>query len=322
MHAKSRGWAASGLVAVGLGVAGTAQAGLIDLGGGLIYDDVLDLTWLQDANYSKTQAGTNANLVNDIINAVGSVAGHGLQTSDFDTTTGRMTWWGAMAWADELVYAGLDDWRLPFVVDAGASGCDFGFNGTDCGYNVQTANTSTSPVTLYSELAYMYHVILALKSPYNADGIERRDWGIFGNGTSNGTDHLARPGGSHESSRHPGDAGGRPRGRPGRVSPSDRDGARHGCGRGGKRLGIPMASVSSGEVDRLNRGYAGMGTKDLAKPYTPTYSVVADSGVGVAGHLVLFGADLWPFLLPGTPGPLIHMIGAASAFAFVGTAQA
>lgn len=30
---------------------GTGNATLYDRGGGLIYDDVLDITWLQDANY-------------------------------------------------------------------------------------------------------------------------------------------------------------------------------------------------------------------------------------------------------------------------------
>lgn len=38
-------------------LAGTANAGLIDRGNGLIYDDVLDVTWLQNA----TLAGTTMN---------------------------------------------------------------------------------------------------------------------------------------------------------------------------------------------------------------------------------------------------------------------
>lgn len=33
---------------------GTAQAALIDRSGGMLYDDVLNITWLQDANYAKT----------------------------------------------------------------------------------------------------------------------------------------------------------------------------------------------------------------------------------------------------------------------------
>lgn len=48
-----------------LGFSGAAGAGLIDRGGGLIYDDVLDITWLQDANYALTSGYVAANLEND-----------------------------------------------------------------------------------------------------------------------------------------------------------------------------------------------------------------------------------------------------------------
>lgn len=44
----------------GLGISGAAQATLTDCGGGLIYDDVLNITWLQDANYAQT-SGYDAN---------------------------------------------------------------------------------------------------------------------------------------------------------------------------------------------------------------------------------------------------------------------
>lgn len=37
-----------------LGIFGFARATLIDRGGGLIYDDVLNVTWLQDVNYAYT----------------------------------------------------------------------------------------------------------------------------------------------------------------------------------------------------------------------------------------------------------------------------
>ena len=43
---------------IGLLVAGlftvSAQAALYDRGNGLIYDDVLNITWMQDANYAQT----------------------------------------------------------------------------------------------------------------------------------------------------------------------------------------------------------------------------------------------------------------------------
>jgi hypothetical protein len=42
------------LLAVILGVSSITYAALWDRGGGLIYDDVLNITWLQDANYAKT----------------------------------------------------------------------------------------------------------------------------------------------------------------------------------------------------------------------------------------------------------------------------
>lgn len=70
----------------------SAQAALVDRGGGLIYDDVANITWLQDANYAKT-------------------SGH-----DAD---GRMNWFDAMNWVDGLTYfdasrgISYSDWRLP-----------------------------------------------------------------------------------------------------------------------------------------------------------------------------------------------------------------
>ena len=55
MQAKVRGWAAAGLLAAGLGVAGTAQAvALIDLGGGIIRDPSTNLEWLANANLAAT----------------------------------------------------------------------------------------------------------------------------------------------------------------------------------------------------------------------------------------------------------------------------
>jgi len=63
------------------------QANLIDRGNGLIYDDDLNITWLQDANLSGA----------------------------------TMTWLAATSWADTLVFQGFDDWRLP-VSDSSCTG--------------------------------------------------------------------------------------------------------------------------------------------------------------------------------------------------------
>jgi len=142
----------------GLTVSGAAQAALHDRGGGLIYDDVLNVTWLQDANYAKT--------------------------SGYDAD-GRMNWGQAVTWADNLVYGGYDDWRLPTLqpINGTSFNLDHNYNGTsDRGYNITSTN---------SELSYMYYVNLGLTGYFNPDLTVRTDWGIFGNGTLNGTDYSS-----------------------------------------------------------------------------------------------------------------------------------
>ena len=137
--------------ALALGLAGTAQATLFDRGNGMIYDSDQDLTWLRDANYA--------------------------QTSGYDSD-GRMDWNAAIAWAENLSYGGYDDWRLPTIIDIGNDGCNYSYNGTDCGYNVDTSG---------SELAYMWYDILG-NLPYydtSANG-PQTGWGL----TSTGADGI------------------------------------------------------------------------------------------------------------------------------------
>lgn len=145
---------------------GAAQAALENRGGGLIYDSVLDVTWLQDANYAKT--------------------------SGYDTD-GKMGWAAANTWAANLSYGGYTDWRLPTMIDTdgpdlntlGNDGCNSNsaINSTDCGYNVQTVSGGT----VYSEMAHMYFNNLGLKSAYSpTTGLAQSDFGIFGNGTYSG----------------------------------------------------------------------------------------------------------------------------------------
>lgn len=80
------------LGSVGTGLwPGGAHAALVDLGNGLVYDQSRELTWLQDWNQG-----------------AGSFDDDGEFAAD-----GLMTWGSAQRWADSLVYAGHDDWRLP-----------------------------------------------------------------------------------------------------------------------------------------------------------------------------------------------------------------
>lgn len=103
--------------------AATAQAAFHNRGGGLIYDDVLNITLLEDANYSAKELSNSR--VTGIIAAVPTVGEHQLTTDDFFLHTDDnwyMTWWGAVAWAGQLAYGGYNDWRL-FRTDFSQDGC-------------------------------------------------------------------------------------------------------------------------------------------------------------------------------------------------------
>jgi len=90
-----------------------ANAGLIDRGNGLIYDNVQDITWLQDANFAKT-------------------SGYAYE--------GEMSWFESLKWADELIYAGYDDWRLFDAApeDTNCSEISAFHDDTQYGYNCTT----------------------------------------------------------------------------------------------------------------------------------------------------------------------------------------
>jgi len=107
--------------ALGMLCAGNASATLFDRGGGLIYDDVFDITWLQDADVS-----------------------------------GQLTWPNARIWADNFTYFDTvrgvtwTDWRLPEISstspDATPRLCGDG-DATEC-------------AAAGNELAYMFYVSL------------------------------------------------------------------------------------------------------------------------------------------------------------------
>lgn len=90
----------------GLGVAllGSAQAALIDRGGGLIYDTDLNVTWLQDPSYARAM-GYNAPGVHI--------------DPAYPNYSYTMLWQTAYNWAHELSYydsvrgVTYSDWRLP-----------------------------------------------------------------------------------------------------------------------------------------------------------------------------------------------------------------
>ena len=145
----------TGLLAAGLFTV-SAQAALYDRGNGMIYDDTLDITWLQDANYAATQY----------------VATGGLE-GDAD---GRMTWAGANAWADQLSYGGFDDWRLASAnLMNGASPCDATDGSCDRGYNNTTG-----------ELGHMFYNNLGNLGYYDASGSAQSGYGATNSSFTDG----------------------------------------------------------------------------------------------------------------------------------------
>ncbi|HTL58443.1 MAG TPA: DUF1566 domain-containing protein, partial [Candidatus Limnocylindrales bacterium] len=75
------------VVAIALLTVLPLKAALIVRDGGMVYDDVQNRTWLQDANYANT---------------------HG-----YDSTGGVMDWATAYSWVATINVGGFTDWRLP-----------------------------------------------------------------------------------------------------------------------------------------------------------------------------------------------------------------
>ncbi len=168
-----------------------AQAELVSrANGSMVYDTDKNITWTSNANLFKTFANSYSqgpgqfvqNLIsfnNGEIQGLPSVETgvnglYKLSVNDFDVTTGKLNWYGAMAWAHAFNFKGYSDWRLPTAIDLGKPGCDYANSGSDCGPN---------PDTSHSELAHLYYDELSRKSNLNPFTFEyQSDFGIFGNG--------------------------------------------------------------------------------------------------------------------------------------------
>ncbi len=174
------------LVAV-FGFSMEVGATLFDRGGGLIYDDVLKITWLKNANYAATELTDSR--VAEIIATVSSISGHTLNTFDFIKSgvsyNGQMTWWGAMAWVQTLEYGGYGDWRLPFTDETKANlnyhqlgwagPNNEGYHNYYYGYNM-----------VNSEMGHLYYETLGNLGYIATDGTQpQSDWGLLNKGFFN-----------------------------------------------------------------------------------------------------------------------------------------
>jgi hypothetical protein len=131
---------------------GTAQASLLGRAaltpGGTdyqaYYDDVLNITWLADANLAYT-------------NTFG--------VSDIAPVDASMTWATANEWIAAMntaAYLGISDWRLPTITDTGPPGCDYAYSDTDCGFNVDLST---------SELAHLFYSTLGNDGYYDVNEV-------------------------------------------------------------------------------------------------------------------------------------------------------
>lgn len=130
-----------GLIVWALSAAAAEAALLSRAGGQAYYDDVLNITWLADANYA--------------------------QTSGYDSD-GRMTWAETPAWIGSLNAAnhlGANNWRLPITAqpDANCSyqapgvSSDYGCTGSEMGHLLNVDGiTSANPGPFVNVLAWSY----------------------------------------------------------------------------------------------------------------------------------------------------------------------
>ena len=123
------------------GLSSVIRSDLVDRGHGLIYDPIMDITWLQDANYAKT-------------------SGH-----DDD---GKMNWHHAKAWVNNLNYKGITGWRLPSANMMNPTSPCWAYDGScDMGYNNTTG-----------EMGYMFYNHLGNLSKYDTDGYFQSGYGV------------------------------------------------------------------------------------------------------------------------------------------------
>jgi hypothetical protein len=139
----------------------TVHSTLIDRGGGLIYDDVLNVTWLQNANLAASEMfGLNYG-ENYGTDAYGNPS-DGYGNLSYIKSDGTMTWSGAKKWIAAMnaaYYLGYNDWRLPITAPVNGTAFNYfwGVNGTtDAGYNMGAPGTAYEGST-GSEMASLYY---------------------------------------------------------------------------------------------------------------------------------------------------------------------
>lgn len=123
-----------------------AGATLIDRGNGLIYDDHLDVTWLQNANLAATnQFGLTQSA--NLFPPSGQIG-----------PTGSMSWKTANNWIagmNAAKYKGFNAWRLPTALDGGCRGINC--TGSEFGHLFHVEGITAAVPDLFDNVqAYFY----------------------------------------------------------------------------------------------------------------------------------------------------------------------
>ncbi|MGE0470661.1 MAG: hypothetical protein AB7L09_19020 [Nitrospira sp.] len=134
MHNRTPFLALASLL-VSIGLTDHGQASLINVGNGLIYDNVSDVTWISNGlTFPNNIAATTANPTTNPYTGplLGTVvtpslgAPHTIAANDlsYETSLGRWvgSWWAATAWAEGFTSQHgsqtVSDWRLPTSAEA------------------------------------------------------------------------------------------------------------------------------------------------------------------------------------------------------------
>ncbi len=139
-----------------------ASAGLIVRDGGMVYDDVLDITWLQDANFAKTSAAANAD------------------------SSGKMNWLDANSWAASLSFGGYDDWRLASYETQNSDKSELGYMFTD---NLSNSGSliNKSFIDASSGESHSFENLFGSRYWTDISASDTKAWSFsFSNGSENG----------------------------------------------------------------------------------------------------------------------------------------
>ena len=113
-------------------LSGNSHAILIDRGGNMVYDTDLNVTWIADFDFFRTQAISDPNLIYKLISntpqdsiaksiyssyrTYGGAGSYALANVDFNVGTSdslsTLSWYGTEAWLNQLEYRGYSDWRI------------------------------------------------------------------------------------------------------------------------------------------------------------------------------------------------------------------